>query len=69
MNTRLDYLWQTGMLSAVWSPQYGKTRLALERVERGFTRVLPGMESFSNEERLGSLGLFSLEHRRLMENI
>ena len=36
---------------------------ALERVQKRFTRMLPGMERY--EERLEKLGLFSLERRRL----
>ena len=38
---------------------------ALERVQKRFTRMLPGMEGISYEERLEKLGLFSLERRRL----
>ena len=38
---------------------------ALERVQKRFTRMLPGMEDISYEERLEKLGLFSLERRRL----
>eukprot|EP00061_Rhincodon_typus_P006952 g28112.t1 len=38
---------------------------ALERVQKGFTRMLPGMESISNEESLEKLGLFSLEQQSL----
>ena len=37
----------------------------LERVQKRFTRMLPGMEGISYEERLEKLGLFSLERRRL----
>ena len=47
-----------------WNPYYRKDVIALERVQR-FTRMLPGLESFSYEERLDRLGLFSLEQRRL----
>ena len=35
---------------------------ALERVQKRFTRMLPGMEGISYE-RLEKLGLFSLERR------
>ena len=38
---------------------------ALERVQKRFTRMLPGMEGISYEERLEKRGSFSLEQRRL----
>ena len=38
---------------------------ALDRVQKRFTRMLPGMEGISYEVRLSKLGLFSLERRRL----
>jgi len=44
---------------------YRKDVIALEGVERGSTRMLPGMEHFSYEETLRKLGLLSLEQRRL----
>ncbi|XP_059510326.1 adenylate kinase 2, mitochondrial isoform X1 [Stegostoma tigrinum] len=47
-----------------WSPYYRKDVEALERVQRRFTRMLPGLEGLSYEERLTELGLFSLERRR-----
>ena len=37
----------------------------MERVQKRFTRMLPGIEDISYEERLEKLGLFSLERRRL----
>ena len=37
----------------------------LERVQKRFTRMLPGVEGISYEERLEKVGLFSLERRRL----
>ena len=48
-----------------WSPYYRKDVETLERVQRRFTRMLPGMEGLGYEERLKKLGLFSLERRRL----
>ena len=46
-----------------WSPHYLKDVEALERVQKRFTKMLPGMER--SEEKLEKLGLFSLERRRL----
>ena len=48
-----------------WSPHYQKDVEALERVQKRFTRMLPGLEGICYEERLEKLGLFSLERRRL----
>ena len=48
-----------------WSPHYQKEVKALERVQRRFTRMLPGLTGVGYEERLSKLGLFSLERWRL----
>ena len=48
-----------------WSPHYRKDVEALERVQRRFTEMLPGMVGRSYEERLRDLRLFLLEGRRL----
>ena len=48
-----------------WSPHYRKDVDALERVQKRFTRMLPGLEDTDYEERLNKLRLFSLEHRRM----
>ena len=48
-----------------WSPHFRKDVEALERVQRRFTSMLPGMESRTSEERLRVLGLFSSEQRRM----
>ena len=52
-----------------WSPHYRKDVNALDGVQRRFTRMLPGMEHLNYEERLGRLGLFSLEQRRLRDDL
>eukprot|EP00061_Rhincodon_typus_P012832 g38819.t1 len=52
-----------------WSSHYQKDMNALEKVQKRFTRMLPGMGEFSYEERLDRLGLFSLEGRRLRDNL
>jgi len=43
-----------------WSPHYVKDVIALEGVQRRFTRMLHGMEHLNYEERLDRLGLFLL---------
>ena len=48
-----------------WSPYYGKDIIKLERVQKRFTRMLPGLDGLSYKERLDRLGLFSLQRRRL----
>ena len=37
----------------------------MEAVQRKFTRLIPKMRGLSHEERLNSLGLYSLEFRRV----
>ncbi|XP_059831389.1 uncharacterized protein LOC132397106 [Hypanus sabinus] len=48
-----------------WLPHYRKDVEALERVQRRFTRMLPGLESMDYDQRLRELGLYSLEKRRM----
>jgi len=43
--------------------------IALERVERKFTRMLPGLEHIRYEERLVRLGLFFLKQIRLTRDL
>ena len=54
-----------GILAQFWSPYFRKDIIKLERVQKRFTRMLPGLDGLSYKERLDKLGLFSLERRRL----
>lgn len=50
--------------TSVWSPQYKKDMIALENVQRRATRLLPCLKGKTYPERLKTLGLPSLDHRR-----
>ena len=52
-----------------WSPYYRKDIIKLERVQKRFTKMLPGLDGLSYKERLNRLGLFSLEHMRLRDDL
>jgi len=41
----------------------------LEKVQRGFTRMIPGLKNVPYSERLQTLGLWSLEERRLRSDL
>ena len=51
--------------STVWSPHLHKDIEAIERVQRRFTKYLPGLRSYDYTDRLKIVGLERLEIRRI----
>ena len=55
--------------STSWSPSYFAQILQIESVPRTFTRRVPGCQHLPYNERLATLKLQSLEHRRLIADL
>jgi len=52
-----------------WGPQYRKDTELLEQFQRRAIMMLVGLEHLCYEDRLGELGLFSWEKRRLQGDL
>ena len=55
--------------SPVWSPHNKQFITKIERVQRFFTRAIPGLRTLPYMIRLQKLGLKTLEHRRLIHDL
>jgi len=55
--------------SPVWSPQYRKDKLLLEKVQHRFTLLFDDLRTLQYSERLTRLKVWSLEERRNRANI
>lgn len=55
--------------SEIWNPHLIRDIEVIERVQRLFTRRIPGLSSFSYEQRLRHLNLKTLKHRRTEKDL
>jgi len=55
--------------STIWSPHYSYDIDAVERVQRRFTKRLPGLSNYTYNERLSFLNIPTLEQRRMRADL
>jgi len=55
--------------TAAWSPHYLKDRKLLEKIQRRFTHMVPGLQELPYESRLISLKLWTLDRRRVRADL
>ena len=55
--------------SSTWSPSYITVIIAIESDQRDYTKRIPGCAHLSYADRLSTLKLQSLEHRRLLADL
>ena len=55
--------------SSIWYPIFKKDKIQIENIQRRATRLVNSLQGKSYSERLRSLGLPSLEYRRLTNDI
>ena len=55
--------------SVIWSPKLQKNIKIIEQVQRRFTKRIPGLQDYTYQQRLDTLGLESLEIRRLQSDL
>ena len=55
--------------TSVWSPRLVGQKRTIEKVQRRATKLLPGLQDMSYRDRLLSLGLPTLEYRRLRADL
>jgi len=52
-----------------WSPHYVKDKALLERIQRRFIRMIPGLKNLKYEDRFRELNLWTLEDRRVRADL
>ena len=55
--------------STIWSTIYKKDKIAIENVQRRSTKLVPGIKHLSYCERLRTLGIPSLQYRRIRADL